>query len=206
MSDDFLTRIQAEWRDGANDLEPVRRRIGADQWAMRAILVAEMAAAVGAFVAGVWMAGYGLAHRDLLMLMGAAVLVLSLPPLAALSFLARREGLRWEDVSPEGLIDYALLRARRAGRINRLTRWHLYVLAGFLLAILITVAAGLVRPSLFLWLYAALLGLMVGAGLPILFRRGRRIAAEESRCAALKHEFEKESREAGTRSEQTLRN
>ncbi|MBS0296873.1 MAG: hypothetical protein JSR45_11225 [Proteobacteria bacterium] len=192
MSDDFLTRIQSEWREGANDVEPVRRRVRLDLWTARAVLAAEMAAAMGAFGAGVWMARYGLGHRDLLMLMGAAVLIFSLPPLAALSFLARRESLRWEDVTPEGLIDYALLRTRRAARINVLTRWHLYVLAGFLAAILLALAAGLVRPSLFLALYAALLVAIVGAGLPLLSRRARRIAAEEARCLSLKQQFEQE--------------
>lgn len=192
MSDDFLARLQSEWREGANDVEPVRRRLSLDIWAARAVLIAEMAAAIGALGAGVWMARYGFRHRDVLMLMAAAVLVFSLPPLAVLSFLARRQGLRWEDVTPEGLLEYALLRTRRAARINVLTRWHLYVLAGFLAAILVALAAGLVRPSLFLALYAGLLVAIVGAGLPLLWRRARRIAAEEARCLSLKQQFEQE--------------
>jgi hypothetical protein len=190
MNDDFLRDLGAAWRDGGGDAPaPVRRRVLRDLWLARAVLAAEMTAAVGGIAGGLWIAVIGLYRHSPLFLLSAAVLLLSLPPLAILSWLARRDSLRWEDMTPEGVVDYALRRLDRSARLVRLTRWHLYVLTAFLAGIAVLVATGLAALDRFVLAYSALVAAIIVVGLARLRRRSRRIAAERAQCERLRAEL-----------------
>lgn len=187
MNDDFLRRLQADWQSQPDHADPVLRRLRRNRWTPHWVLAAEILLCVLAFVAGVWFAWsawHDEQHRVLLAL-SSAVLLLVAPALGIASVKARRPGLAWDIETPESLLKVGMRRAESSLRAIRIGRWHVAIIAAFVILLWIAQALGFIHAVDFLVLYTTLcLGVCLVSWFWMRWREARARSEHES-CVRL---------------------
>ena len=189
MSDDFFDDLRNDWRDQDTEVQVIHERLRRWRWLPHVTLAFETLSGMVVIAAGVWFAVQAAAQKDLLLAVSAVAALGVMPVAVIVLWRTRAPSLKWQDETPEGVLQYALLRLQVAGRAVRLGRWSVYVLLALVVVLWAAALAGLTPVSSFLifittvWLASALAGwLWLG------FRTGR-IAAETARCERLWEEY-----------------
>lgn len=187
MTDEMLRRMQQDWQSQEYDAGAVVQRLRRHRWMPHWILALELlgcAFALGTGVWFAWMAVQGQEHR-LLLALSSLILVISAPVLGVASVLARRQSLAWEDETPESILRIGIRRADATLRAIQIGRWHLAVIAGFVMVLWILQALGFIAAVDFLVFYTLVCG-AVSLGWWLWMRgRTRSAIAERDECSRL---------------------
>lgn len=187
MTDEMLRRMQQDWQSQEYDAGAVVQRLRHHRWTPHWILALELLGCGCALATGIWfawMAVQGQEHR-LLFALSALILVISAPVLGVASVLARRQSLAWEDETPESILRIGIRRADATLRAIRIGRWHLALIAGFVVVLWILQALGFIAAVEFLVFYTLVCG-VVSLGWWLWMRgRTRSATAEREACNRL---------------------
>jgi MFS family permease len=186
MMDDFLQEAQGDWRlqpaSQGPAIDRIRRRLRRTRWLPHLLMGLEIMGGVIAIFLGLWFASMAREQRDLLFTLSAAVMLLVAPSLVLASIMARR---RWEDETPESILRTSLARTDASLAAVRLGRWHCAVIAGFVVLLWITQAAGLIDAKRFLLFYTTVCAAILLFYLPWLSWRKWRLLQERKNCQRL---------------------
>ena len=155
MSDDFIRGLRDDWQATEINADEVLRRLRRNRWAPHFILGAEVVACALAFLVGLWfawVAAHSAQHRVLFAL-SAGVLLLTAPALCYASVTARSASLAWDVETTESILSTGIRRAEASLRTIRIGRWHLAIIALFVMTLWTLEATGLVQAIDFLILY-----------------------------------------------------
>jgi hypothetical protein len=218
MADNFIRDLQTRWRLQGDEAPVVIARLKRGRVTPRLLLAFEVLQGVVGVVSGVaflWVAldrsvadalfGAQIAARGLtpeqaavwiggvraLFGLSAAVMLLSVPPLAWAAVKARGLGVRWEDETPEGVLRAGARRADASLRANRVGRWHLWVLLAFVAALWALPALGLFPMRMTAVLAVAYI-LILGCVWVWLDLRRERLRRELETCLSLLAEYDAE--------------
>lgn len=187
MNDDFIRGLKSDWQSQHIDSGRVLARLRRRRWVPHAVLGAEIIVCILAFAVGLWFAWvstHGAQHR-LLFALSAAILLLMAPALGAAAVLARRASLAWDAETPESLLATGIRRAESSLRAIRIGRWHIAVVAAFVIALWALTALGLIQAIDFLVLYTAVCFGVCVAGWAWMAWREKRARSEIAACAQL---------------------
>jgi hypothetical protein len=222
MTDDFIRRLQSEWRAQPIDRSVMIGRLRRGRWTPRLLLWLEVLQGVVGVAFGaafLWLAldpdrlslllvsafdrqavskeDIAYLARMLRWMLGAGGLVMlaAVPPLAWAAVRARLDGLKWEDETPESVLRFGLRRVDASLRANRLGRWHVWVLLAFVAGLWGLALVGL-APVFFL-AQMTILYLLAIAGVWIwLDLRRERLRREMEACLRLLQELGADGGEA----------
>lgn len=187
MNDEFILRLQADWRSQDNDVDKVLRRLRRNRWTPHLVLGAEILVCALAFLAGLWFAWVALydeQHRLLYVLSAAAMLVAA-PALCIAGVIARRPGLAWDVETPDSLLKVGMRRAESSLRAIRIGRWHVAIILAFVLTLWAAEALRLIRAIDFLIMYTTVcLAVSVVSWLWMNWRENR-VRSERGACIRL---------------------
>jgi hypothetical protein len=192
MNDDFLRRLQADWQSQDNDADKVLRRLHRNRWTPHIVLGGEILVSALAFLVGLWFAWVAVHHEQhgLLYALSAAVLLLAAPALCVAGVLARRPSLAWDVETPESLLNVGIRRAESSLRAIRIGRWHVAIIAAFVMTLWIAQALGFIHAIDFLILYT-LVCLVVSVASWLWMRwRENRVRSEHAACIRLLAAFQ----------------
>lgn len=191
MSDDFLNEARANWRGLDEEVGHMARRLHRQRVLSRLAVLASFAGTGVAVAAGAWLlfSGLDVAHALLGRIAG-LVLLVAVPVLSVASYLARRRQPRWEEETPEGILRYALKQLEVDTALLKVTRWHAYVLAGFLAVLWVGAGFGWIPRDDFLIGFTILYLVTSGAAFLWVRLRQQRIMRERARCEALLAEYQ----------------
>lgn len=190
MSDEFLSRLQAQWRQQDATFVEIHEGIRRARWRPHIVLGIELVASAVGFGVGLWFAWVALAQRSLLFALSAAVMLVAVPAFAAAAFVARKSSLRWEEETPQSVLRVALRRADASLRVIRVGQWHSIVAAAFVALLWLLEWAELIQARRFLILYTALMTGALGAQFAWMRWRGDRVREQRAVCQRLLDELE----------------
>ena len=187
MTDDLIRSLKSDWQSQEYDVRHVVRRLRRARWTPHLVFVLEVLGCCLALGVGVWFAWVA-AHQSehkLLFALSAAVLLITVPVLGVATALARRPSLAWDDETPESILRIGIRRADASLRTMRLGRWHVVVVAGFVVLLWALQLLKLIDAREFLVFYAAVC-LVVSLGSWIWMAwRIRIVRAERDACIRL---------------------
>jgi len=187
MNDDFLLRLQADWQSQDNDADKVLRRLRRNRWTPHIVLGAEILVCALAFMVGLWFAWIAMhdAQHRLLFALSAAVLLLVAPALCVAGVMARRPSLAWDVETPESLLEVGIRRAESSLRAIRIGRWHVAIIAAFVITLWMAEALGFIHAIDFLILYTTV-SLVVSVASWLWMRwRENGVRSEHAACVRL---------------------
>jgi hypothetical protein len=187
MSDHFIRELQADWQSEDHDAARILRRLQRNRWTPHLVLAAEILVCVVALLIGLWFAWIA-AHNEqhkLLYALSAGILLLTAPALCVAGVMARRPSLSWISETPDALLRVGMRRAESSLRAIRVGRWHLAIIAAFVLTLWVLQALGFIQAIDFLTLYTAVcLAVSVASWLWMRWREVR-VRGEHAACAQL---------------------
>ena len=187
MTDELLRSLQRDWQSQEYDASHVVGRLRRARWTPHFVFALEVlgcciALGVGAWFA--WVAAHQSEHR-LLLALSAAVLLVAVPVLGVATALARRSSLAWDDETPESILRIGIRRADASLRAMRVGRWHVAVVAGFVVLLGALQLLKLIDAREFLVVYSSVcLVVSVGCWIWIAWRV-RAVRAERDACIRL---------------------
>jgi hypothetical protein len=187
MNDDFLRRLQADWQSRDNDADQVLRRLHRHRWTPHIVLGGEILVCALAFLVGLgfaWIAMHDEQHK-LLFALSAAVLLLAAPALCVAAVMARRPSLAWDVETPESLLKVGMRRAESSLRAIRIGRWHVAIIAAFVLTLWIVEALGFIHAIDFLISYTTVCLVVSVASWLWMRWRENRVRSEHAACIRL---------------------
>jgi hypothetical protein len=111
--------------------------------------------------------------------------LISVPLLGVATALARRSSLAWDDETPESILRTGIKRADASIRAIRVGRWHVAVVAGFVVLLGALQLLKLIDAVEFLLLYASVCaGVSVGSWIWMAWRI-KTVRAERDACVRL---------------------
>lgn len=187
MNDDFIRSLKSDWQSQDIDAGTVLRRLRRNRWVPHIVLGAEVLGCALAFMAGLWFAWVA-AHNEqhkLLFALSAGALLLTAPALCVASVTARSRSLAWDVETPESLLSVGIRRAESSLRAIRIGRWHIAIIAVFVMTLWILEAFGLIHAIDFLTIYTVVcLAVSVVSWLWMVWRE-RRVRSEHAACTRL---------------------
>lgn len=165
MNDEFIRSLQGDWQSRDRDADKVLRRLRRTRWMPHVVLGAEIVGCALALLVGVWFAWVA-AHTDehrLLFALSAAVMLITAPALCAASVMARRHSLAWEAETPDSLLRVGIRRADSSLSAIRVGRWHIAIIALFVMTLWIFETIGLINAVRFIIFYTAVCLAVSGA-------------------------------------------
>lgn len=155
MNDEFIRSLQSDWQSQGHDADKVLHRLRRHRWTPHIVLAGEVLVCALAFCVGLWFAWVAVhdEQHQLLFGLSAAVLLLAAPALGIAGVMARRSSLAWDVETPESLLNVAIRRAESSLRAIRIGRWHVAIIAAFVLTLWIAEALGYIDAVRFLLLY-----------------------------------------------------
>ena len=184
MTDDLIRSLQRDWQSQEYDASHVVRRLQRARWTPHLVFALEVLGCCLALGVGVWFAWVA-AHQSehkLLLALSAAVLLITVPVLGIATALARRPSLAWDDETPESILRIGIRRADASLRAMRLGRWHVAVVAGFVVLLWALQLLKLIDALEFLVFYSSVC-LVVSLGSWIWMAwRIRTVRAERDAC------------------------
>ncbi len=121
------------------------------------VLGAEIVGCAFALLVGIWFAWVA-AHNEehrLLFALSAAVMLITAPALCAASVMARRHSLAWDAETPDSLLRVGIRRADSSLSAIRIGRWHISIIALFVMTLWMFETMGLINAVRFLVFYTA---------------------------------------------------
>jgi hypothetical protein len=187
MSDNFIRALQGDWQSQDHGAAGVLQSLRRNRWTPHLVLAAELLACVAALGVGLWFAWVALhdVQLKLLYALSAGILLLSAPGLAVAGIRARRASLAWADETPESLLEVGMRRAESTLRAIRVGRWHLAIIAVFVITLWVVEALGFLRAYDFLALYTAVCGVVSGVAWVWMVRSEKRARSEHHACARM---------------------
>lgn len=176
MNDDFIRSLQGDWQSREQDAARVLHRLRRTRWLPHVVLVAELAGCALALLVGMWFAWVAMHTEEHRLLFGlsAAVMLTTVPALCVATVMARRHSLAWDAETPESLLRVGIRRADSSLSAIRIGRWHIAIIALFVLTLWLLEATGLINAVRFLLFYTAVcLALSVAAWLWMMSREKR---------------------------------
>jgi hypothetical protein len=157
MSDELVRSLQRDWQAQQYDSSRVLRKLRRQRWMPHLVLGLEMAGCVVALGVGIWFAwvAAGASEHQLLLTLSALILLIAVPVLAVATARARRPGLAWHDETPESILRIGMLRSEATLRAMRIGRWHIAVVAGFVVLLWLLQWLGYLDAERFLILYTS---------------------------------------------------
>ena len=187
MNDDFIRSLKSDWQSQEIDAGKVLRRLRRNRWVPHLVLGAEVLVLALSFLVGLWFAWVA-AHQEqhkLLFALSAGAMLLTAPALCVASVMARSRSLAWDVETPESLLGVCMRRAESSLRAIRIGRWHIAIIAVFVMMLWILEAFGFIDAIDFLTIYTAVcLALSVVSWLWMVWRE-RRVRSEHAACARL---------------------
>jgi hypothetical protein len=196
MSDDFIRSLQADWQTQGNGADKVLQRLQRNRWTPHIVLGAEILVCALAFLAGLWFAWVAMhdeQHR-LLFALSAAVMLLAAPALCVAGVMARRASLAWDVETPESLLNVGIRRAESSLRAIRIGRWHVAIIAAFVVTLWMAQALGLIHAIDFLMLYTTVCVGVCAASWFWMRRREKSVRSEQAACIRLLAALQVDSR------------
>jgi hypothetical protein len=187
MNDDFIRSLKSDWQSQDIDAGKVLRRLRRSRWVPHIVLGAEVLVLTLSFLVGLWFAWAAVHHEqhNLLFAVSAGVLLLTAPALGVASVMARRRSLAWDVETPASLLSVGIRRAESSLRAIRIGRWHIAIIAVFVVTLWILEASGVIQAIDFLTIYTVIcVALSVVSWLWMVWRE-RRVRSEHAACARL---------------------
>jgi hypothetical protein len=187
MNDDFIQSLKSDWQSQDIDAGKVLRRLRRNRWVPHIVLGAEVLVCALSFLVGLWFAWAAVHHEqhNLLFAVSAGVLLLTAPALGVASVRARRSSLAWDVETPVSLLNVGIRRAESSLRAIRIGRWHIAVIAIFVMTLWILEVSGVIHAIDFLTIYTVVcVALSVVSWLWMVWRE-RRVRSEHAACAHL---------------------
>jgi len=187
MTDELIRSLQREWQSQEYDVSHAVRRLRRARWTPHLVFGLEVLGCCVALAIGVWFA-WAAAHQSehkLLLALSAAVLLISVPLLGVATALARRPSLAWDDETPESILRIGIQRADASLRAMRVGRWHIAVVAGFVVLLAALQLLKLIDALEFLVLYASVCAVVSLGSWVWMARRSRTVRAERDACIRL---------------------
>ena len=187
MTDELIRSLQREWQAQEYDASHMVRRLRRARWRPHLVFALEVLACCIALGVGSWFAWVAVhqSEHKLLMALSAAVLLITVPLLGVATALARRPSLAWDDETPESILRIGIQRADATLRTMRVGRWHIAVVAGFVLLLGTLQLLQLIDALEFLILYTSVC-LVVSLGSWVWMAwRIRTLRAERDACVRL---------------------
>ncbi len=187
MTDELIRRLQIEWQSQEHDTSHMVRRLRRARWTPHLVFALEVLGCCVALCVGVWFA-WAAAHQSehkLLMALSAAVLLITVPLLGVATALARRPSLAWDDETPESILRIGIRRADASLRAIRVGRWHIAVVAGFVVLLGALQLLKLIDALEFLILYASVCVVVSLGSWVWMAWRIRTVRAERDACVSL---------------------
>lgn len=155
MNDDFIRGLRETWQLQNHDATSVLQRLRRNRWTPHIVVATEMLGCAVAILVGIWFAWVAVQTKQdrLLFALSAGVMLVTVPVLTAASALARRASLAWDDETPPTLLRIGIRRSEASLQAIRLGRWHVGIIATFVVILWILEFAGLVRAQHFLIFY-----------------------------------------------------
>lgn len=157
MSDDFIRSLQGDWQSRDQDVSAALRRLRQTRWVPHLVLGAEVIGCAIALLVGIWFAWVA-AHNEehtLLFTLSAAIMLLAAPALCIASVVARRESLAWHAETPESILNVGIRRVESSLTAIRIGRWHVAIVALFVVALWLLQSIGLINAMKFLTFYTS---------------------------------------------------
>lgn len=187
MTDELIRDLQRDWQSQEYDAAHVIRRLRRARWTPHLVFALELLGCCLALGVGAWFA-WNAAHQSehqLLMALSAAVLLITVPALGIATALARRPSLAWDDETPESILRIGIRRADASLRAMRVGRWHVGVVAGFVLLLGALQLLQLIDALRFLVVYSSVCLVVSLASWIWMARRIRTLRAERDACVRL---------------------
>jgi len=185
MTDEFLEELQSSWRDQDVAFAEVHARLRRQRWRPHLALGFELLGTALAMGVGIWFALVAVRQSSLLLAMSAGVLLIAAPALAAATWLARKDSLRWEEETPESVLVSGLRRADASLGVIRLGRVHLALIGAFVLVLWASEWGGLISARDFLVFYTLVCTAAAAFYLPWFAWRQMRVNRERAECQRL---------------------
>jgi hypothetical protein len=157
MNDNFIRSLQSDWQSHDHDAARVLRRLRRTRWIPHIVLGSEIVGCAFALLVGIWFAWVA-AHTEehkLLFALSAGVMLIAAPGLCVASVIVRRHSLAWDAETPETLLHVGIRRAESSLSAIRIGRWHIAIIALFVMTLWVLEAIGLIHAVGFLILYTA---------------------------------------------------
>jgi FtsH-binding integral membrane protein len=188
MKDEFLHDLRETWQSQDHDAAQVMQRLRRRRWMPHLAITAQLLGCAFAVSVGVWFlwrAAYLPQQQRLLFVLSAAVMLVAVPVLCALSIQARCSAIAWHDETPEMLLGSGVRRAENSLRALRVLRWHLSVIVAFVVILWLCQVTGLVHASSFLVFYTIMCAVACAAGGLWMNWRAQHLRSERDACARL---------------------
>jgi hypothetical protein len=189
MADEYLLKVREDWRRQDAAFAAVYSRLRRNRWHPPLVLALELVSSIVTLLTGLWFAWLAYKLGSLLFALSAIVLLLSTPAFALAAVVIRKDTLRWDEETPEGVLTSGLRRAHASLRAIRMGRWHVAIIAAFVAVLWITEAIGLIEARNFLILYTSVCAATLIPYLKWLGWRRRRVLAERATCQRLLNEI-----------------
>ncbi len=187
MTDELIRSLQRDWQSQHYDASHVVRRLKRARWAPHLVLALEILGCCIALGVGVWFAWVAAnqAEHKLLYTLSAAILLISAPVIGVATALARRQGLAWDDETPESILRIGIRRADAALQAMRVGRWHIAIIAAFVGLLWILRLLMLIDALEFLVFYSLVCLVVSLASWIWMTWRTRALRAEREACVTL---------------------
>lgn len=187
MNDEFLDQLRNTWHSQTHDTEAVLTRLRRRRWAPHLALGGQVVGCLVALTIGVWFAWMAISvpQQRVLFALGAAVMLIVVPPLCWMSMVVRRSVLGWYDETPQSLLLTGVRRADALMQALRLARWHVAVIGAFVAVLWACQVLGLIHSVRFLIFYTVVCLLAGVGGLLWIRVRGHRARREREACMRL---------------------
>jgi hypothetical protein len=195
MIDESIKRLQSEWQSQPDSADIVIQRLRRNRWRPQAALVLELLGCTLAFVTGIWFVWVAIRMETnrLLFTLSACVLLVAAPALAIAILSARRAGLRWDESTPENILQIGIRRTEGSLRVILIARWHIAVIAGFLTVLWALQFLGGIDAQRFLIIYTLICIAISSVALVWSARRERQLHNEQAACVRLLDDLRAES-------------
>jgi hypothetical protein len=187
MNDEFIRSVQADWRTQGNDIDEIVKRLRRNRWTPHVVLGLEILVCVSAFLAGLWFAWVAVHHEQdrLLYVLSAGVMLLTAPALCVAGVMARRASLAWDVETPESLLNVGIRRAESSLRAIRIGRWHVAIIAAFVVTLWVAETLGFVHAVDFLIFYTLICLAVSFAGWLWMGWHEKSVRSEHAACVRL---------------------
>jgi hypothetical protein len=187
MIDESIKRLQSDWQSQPDTTDVVIQRLRRNRWRPHAALVFELLGCMLAFVTGIWFVWIAIRMETnrVLFILSACVLLVVAPALAFATLSARRAGLRWDESTPENILQTGIRRTEGSLRAIRIARWHIAVIAGFVAVLWILQFLGGIDAQRFLSMYTSICIAISSVALVWSARRERQLRNEQAACVRL---------------------
>lgn len=187
MSDDFIRSLKSDWQSQEVDAGKVLRRLRRNRWLPHVVLGAEILVCALAFLAGLWFAWVAARYEQHKLLYGlsAVAMLITAPALCVATVIARRPSLAWSDETPESILRVGINRAESSLRAITIGRWHVAIIAIFVVLLWAVEALGFIQAVDFLIFYTAICLAVCTVSWLWMIRRETRVRSELAACHRL---------------------